>query len=189
MEKLVTWLWPVLPHKQVLMTCSMSPHFELWPLALSTDVRLESGDWLRQLYFLNQLRVSLAVCVWDHCLHFIFIILLEGSRSPYIFHSSSSYMKRAQSVMVLPPHVFHRLSDQTVCSQLFTGSSECLSPNFKHADSNMLFSLALELGGEGGYRPWPSWILESCSDHSSHSCVWHLVVSACSPSLSFGAGN
>lgn len=94
----------------------------------------------------------------------------------FSIHPSFSYMKRAQSVLVLPPDVSHLTSYSqarlNVCHQSLN------TP--QHA-----FFFSSGVCGEGERRPWRSWILERPSDHSSHSSVWHLVASTCSPSLCF----
>lgn len=72
------WFCPIVPHSLHIPKVPWAPS-ELWPLVLSIDFQLNSGQvigWviLAALFSSSETNWEFPwLCSWDHCLHFIFI--------------------------------------------------------------------------------------------------------------------
>ncbi len=169
----------------------------LWTLIFSYfhrfSIGFKSGDWLGHsssfTFFLwNQLRVSLDVCLgslsrWNVHPHFIFIILVDGSRfyQEYLgtfFHSSFLQLYEFLPVLyhdvfgvmcsvIWPPNMVCIMaskstifvsSDQTIFSQYFTGLSKCCAVNFK---CNFFSNRACVVSVHTGHGGWVHYVLFS----------------------------
>ncbi len=193
MEKLVVciaqvWFWPILPHKQSSnLEGSMGLFYELWSLVLSINCLLDSSQvigWaiLAALFSFSETSQEFhwlclgSLSLWNVHPHFIFIILVDGSRF-FIKNVSvhfSSFLQlyelcqcytmmfwgwcavpfdlQTWCVLWHPKTNFFVSSVQTIFCQYFTGLSKCCAANFKPASTCFFFSNRA-LRGERTYRP------------------------------------